>query len=208
MVNLMSSNTDIQFSGIDLSKKEKTVEQWLAEVDYSDNPDYQPSAFAIEMVIFIKMVEGGDPENKSPVVHYKIIDKYLPDNNLDTLNLCHRGIAKTTLKEYLILYLGVYGELPNFGKVPYAVFVSDSIENGVKKMRKSLEYRWTHSEFLQTYIPITKFTDVRWEFINQDGLSFVVAGYGAQTGIRGTRENNSRPVLALLDDLISDADAR
>jgi len=29
-----------------------------------------------------------------------------------------------------------------------------------------------------------------------------------KTGVRGTRENNSRPVLALLDDLISDEDAR
>jgi hypothetical protein len=47
----------------------------------------------------------------------------------------------STLKEYLILYLAVFGELPGLGKVPYALYVSDSIENGVKKMRKSLEFR-------------------------------------------------------------------
>jgi len=114
----------------------------------------------------------------------------------------------STLKEYLILYIGVYGNVPGFGKIPYALYVSDSIENGVKKMRKSLEYRWHNSPFLQTYIPSTRFTDVRWEFINKAGRSFVVSGYGAKTGVRGTRENNSRPVLALLDDLISDSDAR
>jgi predicted phage terminase large subunit-like protein len=114
----------------------------------------------------------------------------------------------STLKEYLILYLAVFGELPDFGKVPYALYVSDSIDNGIKKMRKSLEYRWNNSEFLRTYIPEIRFTDIRWEFLNSQGNSFVVSGYGAKTGVRGTRENGSRPVLALLDDLISDSDAR
>lgn len=114
----------------------------------------------------------------------------------------------STLLEYLILYLAVYETLPKFGKVPYALYVSDSIDNGVKKMRKSLEYKWNNSEFLQKYIPTIKFTDIRWEFINKSGTSFVVSGYGAKTGVRGTRENGSRPVLALLDDLISDSDAR
>jgi len=156
------------------------------------------------------MVEGGESENKTPVVQYHMIDGFVADDDegLDLINMCHRGIAKSTLKEYLILYIGLYGELPVFGKVPYALYVSDSIENGVKKMRKSLEYRWFNSDFLQEYIPTTKFTDVRWEFINKYGNSFVVSGYGAKTGVRGTRENGSRPVLALLDDLISDADAR
>lgn len=190
----------------------KTVEEWLDDVTYRNDDGYVPSDFALEMINFIKCVEGGDPENKSPVVHYKMIDNFMgedgDDDDRDTINMCHRGIAKSTLKEYLILYIGTYGALPNFGKVPYAIYVSDSIENGVKKMRKALEYRWDNSEFLQTYIPKTRFTDVRWEFTNIEGNSLVVSGYGAKTGVRGTRENNSRPVLALLDDLISDADAR
>ena len=114
----------------------------------------------------------------------------------------------STLKEYLILYLSVYGSLPGFGKVPYALYVSDSIDNGVKRMRKALEFRWNNSNFLKKYVPEIKFTDIRWEFINASGKSFVVSGHGAKTGVRGTRENNSRPVLALLDDLISDEDAR
>lgn len=186
----------------------KTVESWLEEVNYDDNSGYVPSDFALEFVNFIKLVEGGDPENKTPVVHYKMIDNFVAEGDKDTINMCHRGIAKSTLKEYLILYIGVFGSIPGFGAVPYALYVSDSIENGVKKMRKALEYRWDNSPFLQTYIPTTRFTDVRWEFKNKDGNSFVVSGYGAKTGVRGTRENNSRPVLALLDDLISDSDAR
>ncbi len=186
----------------------KTVEEYLNSVDYSFLGGYYPSAFALEFVNFMKLVNGEDQENKTPVVHFKMLDEMVRDNGLDTLNMCHRGIAKSTLKEYLILYIAVFGELPFLGKVPFAIYVSDSIDNGVKKMRKSLEFRWNNSEFLQQYIPEIKFTDIRWEFINADGNSFVVSGYGAKTGVRGTRENGSRPVLALLDDLISDSDAR
>ena len=195
-------------SGFEEEFEKLDVEHILDGVNYGDMDNYVPSEFAIEFVDFIKLVEGGNPENKTPVVHYRMIDKFIINNGMDTINMCHRGIAKSTLKEFLILYLGVYGDLPNFGKVPYALYVSDSIDNGVKKMRKSLEYRWNNSEFLQKYIPKIKFTDLRWEFINLDGKSFVVSGFGAKTGVRGTRENGSRPVLALLDDLISDEDAR
>mgnify|MGYP003609333791 CR=1 FL=1 len=186
----------------------KSVEDYLNSVDYRVNTGYVPSDFAFEFVNFIKLVNGGESENKTPLVHYRMLDNFVTDNGKDTINMCHRGIAKSTLKEYLILYLSVYGSLPGFGKVPYALYVSDSIDNGVKRMRKALEFRWNNSNFLKKYVPEIKFTDIRWEFINASGKSFVVSGHGAKTGVRGTRENNSRPVLALLDDLISDEDAR
>ena len=186
----------------------KSVEDYLNSVDYRVNTGYVPSDFAFEFVNFIKLVNGGESENKTPLVHYRMLDNFVMDNGKDTINMCHRGIAKSTLKEYLILYLAVYGSLPGFGKVPYALYVSDSIDNGVKRMRKALEFRWNNSNFLKKYVPEIKFTDIRWEFINASGKSFVVSGHGAKTGVRGTRENNSRPVLALLDDLISDEDAR
>ncbi len=188
--------------------KIKSVEDYLNSVVYDSDEDYVPSDFALEFVNFIKLVDGGKSENKTPVVHYKMIDNFISSDGQDTLNMCHRGIAKSTLKEYLILYIAVFNDLPGFGYVPYALYVSDSIENGVKKMRKSLEYRWQNSAFLQEYITETRFTDIRWEFRNKSGGVFVVSGYGGQTGVRGTRENGSRPVLALLDDLISDTDAR
>ena len=186
----------------------KSVEDYLNSVDYRVNTGYVPSDFAFEFVNFIKLVNGGESENKTPLVHYRMLDNFVSDSGKDTINMCHRGIAKSTLKEYLILYLSVYGSLPGFGKVPYALYVSDSIDNGVKRMRKALEFRWSNSNFLKKYVPEIKFTDIRWEFINSSGKSFVVSGHGAKTGVRGTRENNSRPVLALLDDLISDEDAR
>lgn len=187
---------------------ELKVEDYLKNVDYSNNPNYVPSDFALEFIAFIKLVNGDEgEENKTPVLHYNMLDNVIDGNR--TANMCHRGSAKTTLlAEYLFLYIGVYGELPKFGKVPLALYVSDSIDNGVKNLRKNLEHRWEKSTFLQYYIPEIKFTDIRWEFKNRDGNVFIVKGYGAKTGVRGAKELGTRPVLAVLDDLVSDEDAR
>lgn len=114
----------------------------------------------------------------------------------------------TVMGEYLFLYIATYGELPGFGTVDLALYVSDSIENGVKNMRKNLEFRWENSDFLKEYVPVIRFTDIRWEFKNSDGMVFIVKGYGAKTGVRGAKEMGKRPRLAVLDDLISDEDAR
>lgn len=185
------------------------VEDYLNSTDYSVDPSYVPSEFALEFVNFIKLVNGVDgEENKTPLVHYFMLDT-LTEGGRRIINLCHRGIAKTTLMgEYLILYIATYGELPGFGKVDLALYVSDSIENGVKNMRKNLEFRWDNSEFLKQYVPTIKFTDIRWEFVNADGKIFIVKGYGAKTGVRGAKEMGKRPQIAFLDDLISDEDAR
>lgn len=185
------------------------VEEHLNTVNYSVPDDYVPSDFALEFVTFIKLVNGAQgEENKTPLVHYKMLDTIVAGGR-KIANLCHRGFAKTTVMgEYLFLFIGVYGEIPGFGKVPLALYVSDSIENGIKNMRKNLEYRWENSDFLKEYIPKTRFTDVRWEFSNADGNTFIVKGYGAKTGVRGAKEMGTRPVMAVLDDLISDEDAR
>lgn len=193
-----------------LTKVAKSVESYLNGIQYDDDSsDYKPSAFALEFVTFIKMVNGVQgEEHKTPVVHYKMLDQ-IAGTKQNILNMCSRGLAKTTIMgEYLFLYIGVYGSIPGFGKVDLALYVSDSMENGVKNMRKNLEYRWENSEFLQQYIPNANFTDVRWEFNNIDGNKFVVKGYGAKTGVRGSKEMGKRPNLAVLDDLVSDDDAR
>jgi predicted phage terminase large subunit-like protein len=193
------------------------VEDFLNATSYEVDPTYIPSDFALDFVNFIKLVNGGEgEENLTPVVHYKMLDT-ITDGGKRIINLCHRGIAKTTVMgEYLFLYIAVYGELPGFGDVTLALYVSDSIENGVKNMRKNLEYRWENSDFLRQYLPKKKadgsdgvrFTDIRWEFTNVDGHVFIVKGYGAKTGVRGAKELGTRPQLAVLDDLISDEDAR
>lgn len=196
---------------------EKTVDAWLNATDYSVDPGYVPSDFAIEFVTFIKMVNGHEgEENKTPVLHFNMLDQIDTGENR-IANMVFRGAAKTTvLGEYLFLYIAVYGGLPSFGRIELALYVSDSIDNGVKNMRKNLEFRYENSPFLQKYLPKIKadgstgvsFTDIRWAFTNVDGMRFVVKGYGAKTGVRGSKEMGKRPKLAVLDDLVSDEDAR
>jgi predicted phage terminase large subunit-like protein len=192
-----------------LNEDVPAVEDYLKTVSYEEDDTYVPSRFALEFVNFIKLVNGAQgEENETPVVHYRMLDE-LVSNDKHICNMCSRGLAKTTLLgEYLFLDLAVYGKLPGFGKVDYALYVSDSIENGVKKMRYRIERRWENSPFLQNYIPKTRFTDIRWYFQNLSGKELVVTGHGAKTGVRGTVELNTRPQLAVLDDLISDEDAR
>ena len=192
-----------------MSLVKKTVDQWLNDTDYNDDPTYVPSEFALEFISFIKLVNGEKgEENKTPIIHYKMLDK-IAGKNENTANMCARGLAKTTIfAEYLFLYIAVYGAIPGFGKVDYALYLSDSIENGVKKMRLRMERRCEQSEFLKRYISTTRFTDIRWYFKNAEGKEFVVTGHGAKTGVRGTVELNTRPQLAVLDDLLGDEDAR
>ncbi len=194
----------------DLGLEAKTVEEWLNGVSYAEDPNYVPSDFAQAFVSFIKLVNGGQgEENVTPVLHLKMLDQIDQPNSRKIANMVHRGAAKTTvLGEYLILYLATFGELPTFGRVDFALYVSDSIDNGVKNMRKNLEYRWENSEFLKKYVPVAKFTDIHWHFKNKEGKEFIVKGYGAKTGVRGTKANGKRPQLAILDDLVSDEDAR
>ena len=198
---------------IDVDKvTKKTVVSYLNDLSYDVPDDYIPSDFALEFLNFIKFVNAPrGEENASPVVHMWMLDQIVDPgrDGKNIANLCSRGLAKTTvLAEYMFLYLAVYNKLPGFGKVPYALYVSDSIENGVKKMRNRLERRCENSPFLRKYIESYRFTDIRWYFKNVDGGEFVVTGHGAKTGVRGTVELNTRPHLAVLDDLISDEDAR
>lgn len=189
--------------------KPMSVEDYLNTVSYKEDPTYVPTDFALRFVNFIKLVNGGQgEENLTPVLHFKMLDTLVVDPR-DAANMVHRGAAKTTVfGEYMFLYLALYKDFPQLGQINLALYVSDSIDNGVKNMRKNLEFRWENSEFLQKYVPEVRFTDIRWEFKNIEGKRFIVKGYGAKTGVRGAKEMGKRPELAVLDDLISDEDAR
>lgn len=187
----------------------KTVDQFLNEVNYvTMESDYVPSSFAINYVNFIKLVNGAEGEsNITPTVHYKWLDQ-LPSKKKRLANLCSRGFGKTVIfGEYLVLYLAVFGEIEGFGKVDGMIYVSDSMDNGAKSLRKNVEHRYYNSEFLQKYVPKVKFTDAMLEFENIDGKKLGVRLFGAKTGLRGTKIYGKRPTLAILDDLVSDADA-
>ena len=194
-----------------LSYEKQTVDQWLDAVDYSilNDGNYVPSTFALNFMNFIKLVNGAQGEShKTPVVHLKMLDK-IGGKKERVANLCSRGLGKTTLMvEYLVLYLAVFGEIEGFGKVDGMIYVSDSMDNGVKSARKNIEFRYDNSDFLKEWIPEAKFTDNYLEFKNKDGKLLGVKMFGAKTGLRGTKIFGKRPVLAVLDDLLSDDDAK
>lgn len=189
----------------------KTVDQFLDEVSYAylNDGDYVPSEFALNYSNFIKLVNGeGGESHPTPVVHLRMLDRLAgPGERL--ANLCSRGLGKTTLLiEYLVLYIACFGGIEGFGDITGMIYLSDSMENGVKSARKNIQYRYENSEFLQHWIPKAKFTDAYMEFENRDGHKLGVKMFGAQTGLRGTKIFGKRPVLAVLDDLVSDEDAR
>lgn len=186
----------------------KTVDNWLDEVQYSFSEHYVPSLFALNFINFIKLVNGGTGESHpSPVVHMKMLDK-LAGEKTRLANLCSRGLGKTTLMvEYLVLYIAVFGGIEGFGDIDGMIYVSDSMENGVKSARKNIEYRYNNSDFLQEWLPEANFTDAYLEFTNKNGKRFGVRMFGAKTGLRGTKIFGKRPTLAVLDDLVSDDDA-
>lgn len=188
----------------------KDINLWLDEVNYADiNNNYTPSEFSLLFMNFIKLVNGKQGEsNKTPPVHLKMLDK-LTSPKKQIANLCFRGAAKTTLFfEYLVLFLGVFGHLPGLGDVSGMMYISDSMENGVKAARKNVEFRYNSSDFLQTWIKRAHFTDNYIELENMDGHLLGCKMFGAKTGLRGTKIFGKRPVLAVMDDLISDEDAR
>ena len=183
---------------------------------------------------FIKEVNDGVEENDSPIIHLKMSDNVFSPTRRNAI-LAARGLSKTSLfGEYLTLWIASFGHIPNFGKVPLSLYITDSIENGVKNLRRNVEFRFQNSDYLSYLIPkkrLTlgadtgkrvefehyeeavhggyKFTDIRIEFENRTGNRYVVKGYGVNTGIKGTKEMGTRPYLATLDDLISgDDDAR
>lgn len=191
-----------------LIKQELDV--WLDQVNYSEinSSDYLPSEFALTFMNFIKLANGAQGEsNKTPPVHLKMLDKVIGKSDY-IANLCFRGAAKTTLfMEYFSLYLGMFHHIPGFGPVDGMIYVSDSMDNGVKSARKNIEFRYNNSEFLQQWIPEAKFTDNYIEFKNKAGEMLGIKMFGAKTGLRGTKIFGKRPVVAVLDDLVSDEDA-
>ncbi len=192
----------------------KSVDDYLNEVDFqllNSNSNYVPSLFSVKFMNFIKLVNGDVGEdNKTPVMHLAMLD-LLAENWPKIANLCARGTAKTTLfMEYLVLYLAMFGELPGFGKVTGMLYISDSMDNGVKSARNSIEFRYNNSEFLQSWIhpKDARFTENYLEFKNKSGHMLGVKMFGAKSGIRGTKIFGKRPVLAIMDDLVSDADSK
>lgn len=163
--------------------KKKELDDWLDEVNYKEinSAEYMPSEFALTFMNFIKLVNGEEGEsNKTPPVHLKMLDKLISKRGY-IANLVFRGSGKTTLfMEYLTLFIATFGSIPNFGKIEGMIYVSDSMENGVKSARKNIQFRYDNSEFLQNWIPHASFTDPYMEFRNVEGHRLGVRLFGSK----------------------------
>jgi predicted phage terminase large subunit-like protein len=194
-----------------MARVKQSLDEWLNTVSYValNDGSYIPSQFALTFMNFIKLVNGGEGEShKTPPVHLAMLDKVVTGSEY-IANLCFRGAAKTTLfAEYFFLFLAVFGYIPGFGEVDAAIYVGDTMENGVKSLRKNMEFRYNNSEFLQQWIKKATFTDNYIEFENLEGKRFGLKMFGAKTGLRGTKIFGKRPPLAVLDDLVSDDDSK
>lgn len=113
----------------------------------------------------------------------------------------------TTLNEYVILLSASMGGLPNFGRFKYGIYVSDTIGNGIKRMRNRLDVQVSNSEFLKDIFEEVRITDERWYFRTKDGKEMVWTGHGVEKPPRGSVELRERFSVALLDDLFSDKNA-
>ena len=191
--------------------KKQRLDEWLKGVDYRflNSGVYIPSDFAILFMNFIKLVNGKTGESHTtPPVHLAMLDKMIGGHDY-IVNLCFRGAGKTAVfMEYLTLFIAWWGSLPGFGDIDGMIYVSDSMDNGVKSARKNLEFRYNNSEWLQHWLPYAKFTDNYIEFQNRNGHRLGIKMFGAKTGLRGTKIYGRRPVMAILDDLVSDDDSK
>ena len=191
-------------------KKLNNVDKLLSTIDYSKTAyaNYKPSSFALQLALFKKAVSAEEPEeHPSPVMHYKMYDSFDSDDRA-VANLCARGTAKTTSVEDTILFTQSKGGLPNFGSFRYGLFIGDTMNNGVKRMKRRLRYRLDNSSFLDSIFEETVINDDWWYTRTRDGIEMVYTGHSSENGPRGGVELRERPSIAFFDDLFSDKNSK
>lgn len=186
-----------------------TVSEHLDAVNFDDDADFIPSSNAIKFIEFIKMVNAGSPEeNTTPILHYRMATAILGPSKL-IANLLFRGSAKTTLSEYLILYIGTYGGLPGcegLEEITYGSVLAAKVDD-VIAIGKNIYGRWMGSPFLQKVIPTFNHTEINWILTNASGHELHVKAFGALGSIRGKRVVKHRPKFAIIDDILKDNEA-
>jgi hypothetical protein len=159
---------------------------------------YVPSQEAVKFIAFIRAANVED--NANAEIHYRLADKYF-SRDKQVLIEAFRGSAKSTMMEWLVLYIAATGKLHNFGSVEFIAFIGDSMENGTKNFFRNVSGKIDRSEFLKQFITIKRKTDSEMELVNADGIELNMKGYGASTNIRGVRYKGARPDIVILDDI-------
>lgn len=164
---------------------------------------YIPSDEALKFVAFVRAT--GNEEFSSPEIHYKMADMLFSSEKVDrnVLIECCRGVGKSTVAEYAVIYAAALGIWPGFGKCPFIVFLGASAEGNVKQFFKNVASKISNSEFLSSLVEVKRQTDKEIELINKDGIEMFIAGKGMNVNWRGARSpNGDRPSLLLADDVL------
>ena len=164
---------------------------------------YVPTTESIKFISFIRM--SGNESNASPVAHYKIGDALFSKDEKDwyTLIECLRGMGKSTLIEYAVIYVASLGTWPNFGDVPFMVFLGASQDGNVKQFFKNVASKVENSPFLRELLTVPRCVDNEIEMINNKGVETIVTGRGMNTNWRGVRsKTGKRPSVLIADDIL------
>lgn len=164
---------------------------------------YVPTEESIKFISFIRM--SGNESNASPIAHYKIGDALFSKNEVDwyTLIECLRGMGKSTLIEYAVIYVASLGIWPNFGEVPFMVFLGASQDGNVKQFFKNVASKIENSPFLRELLQVPRCVDNEIEMINNKGVETIVTGRGMNTNWRGVRsKTGKRPSILIADDIL------
>jgi phage terminase large subunit-like protein len=164
---------------------------------------YVPTDEALQFIAFLRATNN--EENTSPEVHYRIADALFSKDKKDW-NLvieCTRGLGKSTTVEYAVIYIAALGQWPNFGKVPFLVFLGASLEGNVKAFFKNVQSKVENSSFLRSLLDINRCVDNEIELVNKDGVETIITGRGMGTNWRGIRsKRGDRPSILIADDIL------
>lgn len=167
------------------------------------NNGYIPSEEALKFISFIRA--AGNEEFTSPEIHYRMADKLFSADKADknVLEECCRGVGKSTVAEYAVIYAAALGEWPGFGKCPFIIFLGASAEGNVKQFFKNVASKVTNSTFLSSVVTVKRVTDKEIELVNSDGVEIFIAGKGMNVNWRGARSPaGHRPSILLADDIL------
>lgn len=169
----------------------------------SNKEIYVPSDEALKFIAFLRAT--GNEDNASPEAHYKIADILFSSRKKDknVLIECSRGLGKSTVAEYAVIYAAALGVWPGFGKCPFIVFLGANQDGNVKQFFKNVASKIHNSELLSSLIDVKRQTDSEIELINKEGVKMFIVGKGMNVNWRGARSpDGHRPSLLLADDVL------
>jgi len=180
-----------------------TVDRLLDNIDLKLDW-YIPSDFAIEFMIFIRLVLGEDPENSNPKPHYFFIDcifqqpnvePFFTVRNIDFVDLSDRIVilasrefSKSTLVTYMFLYMAAKGRIPGFGRVNYGIYVSDSMRNGVETTMTTIRKVYLESTYLRSLFEDVRLIQTEVNFVRKPGTPKDIKAYHEHVIINGGKK--------------------